>query len=115
MKWFWEISTFSGIGVLIQFYFLLIIGWVGFRYWHKTTALAISLEASKLKLYGQDVNPFNFEQMFDQVIVDENSLSRFVHYGHSMSDHPENNEYLSSLDQAKDNYPISLLKMEVKN
>ena len=34
-----------------------------------------------------------------QVSVDKNGIARFVHYGHSMSDIPENAEVLSLLDQ----------------
>ena len=115
MKWFWEISSFSGIGVLIQFYFLLIIGWVGFSYWKKTSTLFGLLEPSRIKLYGQDVNQFISGQIHARIIVDSDSLSRIGHYGHSMFPHPKNIEFFSSLDQNNNQYPIFFPKMEVKN
>ncbi len=34
-----------------------------------------------------------------QVIVDKAGIARFVHYGHSMSDIPENAELFDLLDQ----------------
>ncbi|MRR32688.1 redoxin domain-containing protein [bacterium] len=55
--------------------------------------------ASVLKLYGQEVNLFKLGRMPAQVIVDKAGVARFVHYGHSMSDIPENAEVLALLDQ----------------
>jgi peroxiredoxin len=55
--------------------------------------------SSVLKLYGQEVNLFKLGRMPAQVIVDKAGVARFVHYGHSMSDIPENAEVLSLLDQ----------------
>jgi peroxiredoxin len=55
--------------------------------------------ASVLKLYGQEVNLFKLGRMPAQVIVDMEGMVRFVHYGHSMSDIPENSEVLELLDQ----------------
>jgi peroxiredoxin Q/BCP len=55
--------------------------------------------ASVLKLYGQEVNLFKLGRMPAQVIVDKNGTARFVHYGHSMSDIPENEELFSLLDE----------------
>jgi len=55
--------------------------------------------ASVLKLYGQEVNLFKLGRMPAQVIVDKAGMARFVHYGHSMSDIPDNAEVLSLLDQ----------------
>lgn len=54
--------------------------------------------ASVLKLYGQEVNLFKLGRMPAQVIVDKRGTARFVHYGHSMSDIPENSELLGLLD-----------------
>ena len=34
-----------------------------------------------------------------QVIVDKEGIARFAHYGHSMSDIPENGEIFALLDQ----------------
>ena len=52
-----------------------------------------------LKRYGQEVNLFKLGRMPAQVIVDKAGVARFVHYGHSMSDIPENAEILGLLDQ----------------
>ena len=56
-------------------------------------------KASVLKLYGQEINLFKLGRMPAQVIVDKTGMARFVHYGHSMSDIPENAELLSLFDQ----------------
>ena len=56
-------------------------------------------KASVLRLYGQEVNLFKLGRMPAQVIVDKTGIARFVHYGHSMSDIPENAEVLALLDQ----------------
>ena len=71
-------------------------------YWHQHDLPFIGLpdpNASVLKLYGQKVNLFKLGRMPAQVIVDKAGVARFVHYGHSMSDIPENAEVLSMLDQ----------------
>jgi peroxiredoxin len=71
-------------------------------YWEKHDLPFIGLpdpKASVLKLYGQEVNLFKLGRMPAQVIVDKSGAARFVHYGHSMSDIPENAEVLSLLDQ----------------
>jgi len=54
---------------------------------------------SVLKLYGQEVNLFKLGRMPAQVIIDKTGVARFVHYGHSMSDIPENAELLGLLDE----------------
>ena len=56
-------------------------------------------KASVLKQYGQEVNLFKLGRMPAQVLVDKTGVARFVHYGHSMMDIPDNNEVLSLLDQ----------------
>lgn len=56
-------------------------------------------KASVLKLYGQEVNLFKLGRMPAQVIVDKTGVARFVHYGHSMSDIPENDELFQLLDK----------------
>jgi peroxiredoxin len=53
---------------------------------------------SVLKLYGQEINLFRLGRMPAQVIVDKAGMARFVHYGHSMSDIPENSELLELLE-----------------
>ena len=54
--------------------------------------------SSVLKLYGQEVNLFKLGRMPAQVIVDKEGMARFVHYGHSMADIPDNSELLELLD-----------------
>jgi len=56
-------------------------------------------KASVLKLYGQEVNLFKLGRMPAQVIIDKEGLARYAHYGHSMSDIPENAELLGLLDE----------------
>jgi peroxiredoxin Q/BCP len=60
-------------------------------------------KASVLKLYGQEVNLFKLGRMPAQVIVDKEGTARFVHYGHAMSDIPENAELLALLDEINNN------------
>ncbi|MBN1537726.1 MAG: redoxin domain-containing protein [Anaerolineales bacterium] len=72
------------------------------EYWRKNDLPFIGLpdpKASVLKLYGQEVNLFKLGRMPAQVIVDKSGIVRFVHYGHAMSDIPQNSEILSLLDQ----------------
>ena len=52
-----------------------------------------------LKLYGQQVNLFKLGRMPAQVLIDKAGVARFVHYGHSMSDIPENEEILALGDE----------------
>ena len=73
-------------------------------YWHEHDLPFIGLpdpKASVLRLYGQEINLFKFGRMPAQVIVDQNGIARFVHYGHSMSDIPENEELFGLLDQLR--------------
>jgi peroxiredoxin Q/BCP len=55
-----------------------------------------------LKLYGQEIKLFKLGRMPAQVIVDRKGVARFAHYGHSMSDIPDNRELLEILDGLKD-------------
>jgi peroxiredoxin len=71
-------------------------------YWQKNDLPFVGLpdpKASVLKLYGQEINLFKLGRMPAQVIVDQAGNVRFVHYGHSMSDIPENEEVLALLDE----------------
>ena len=71
-------------------------------YWREQNLPFVGLpdpKASVLKLYGQEVNLFRLGRMPAQVIVDEAGVARFVHYGHSMSDIPDNAEVLTLLDR----------------
>jgi peroxiredoxin len=71
-------------------------------YWQKETLPFIGLPdstASVLKLYGQEVNLFKLGRMPAQVLIDQAGVARFVHYGHSMSDIPDNHEILALVDE----------------
>ena len=71
-------------------------------YWEKENLPFVGLPDPKhtvLKLYGQEIKLFKLGRMPAQVIVDKAGVARFVHYGHSMSDIPENAEILALLDQ----------------
>ena len=71
-------------------------------YWEKESLPFIGLPDPRhtvLKLYGQKVNLFKLGRMPAQVIVDRTGQARYVHYGHSMSDIPPNEELLALLDE----------------
>lgn len=57
---------------------------------------------SVLKLYGQEINLFKLGRMPAQVLVDRSGVARFVHYGHSMSDIPSNEEILELIASVDD-------------
>jgi peroxiredoxin Q/BCP len=70
-------------------------------YWKENDLPFIGLPdptASVLKLFGQEVNLFKLGRMPAQVLVDRQGIARFVHYGHSMSDIPENKELFELID-----------------
>ena len=71
-------------------------------YWKKESLPFVGLpdaQHSVLELYGQEVNLFKLGRMPAQVLIDKAGVARFVHYGHSMSDIPENAEFLSLADE----------------
>ena len=71
-------------------------------YWGKESLPFIGLpdsKASVLRLYGQEVNLFELGRMPAQVLIDKAGVARFVHYGHSMSDIPKNEEILAMCDE----------------
>ena len=72
------------------------------EYWRKESLPFVGLpdpKASVLKLYGQEVNLFKLGRMPAQVLIDKAGVARFVHYGHSMSDIPKNEEILALGDE----------------
>jgi len=76
------------------------------KYWRDNDLPFIGLpdpSASVLKLYGQEVNLFKLGRMPAQVIIDIDGVARYVHYGHSMSDIPENSELFELLDNINGN------------
>ena len=71
-------------------------------YWQRESLPFVGLpdpRSSVLKLYGQEVNLFRLGRMPAQVLIDKAGVARFVHYGHSMSDIPENEEILALGDE----------------
>ena len=70
------------------------------RYWQEHELPFIGLPDPKhsvLKLYGQQIKLFKFGRMPAMVVIDKKGVVRFVHYGHSMSDIPENSELFITL------------------
>ncbi len=53
---------------------------------------------SVLKLYGQEVILFKLGRMPAQMLVDTEGVLRYVHFGHSMKDIPENEELFKLID-----------------
>lgn len=51
-----------------------------------------------LKTYGQKVNLFKLGRMPAQMLVDKEGVLRYVHYGHSMKDIPENAEIFELIE-----------------
>jgi peroxiredoxin len=71
------------------------------KYWREHKLPFVGLpdpENTVLKLYGQEINLFKLGRMPAQILVDEKGMARYVHYGHSMSDIPENGELLELID-----------------
>jgi peroxiredoxin Q/BCP len=72
------------------------------EYWQRESLPFIGLpdpRSSVLKLYGHEVNLFKLGRMPAQVLIDKAGVARFVHYGHDMSDIPENQEILALADE----------------
>jgi peroxiredoxin len=70
-------------------------------YWSKENLPFIGLpdpEHLVLKLYGQEVKLFKLGRLPAQMLIDKSGKVRFVHYGHSMSDIPENKELLELIE-----------------
>jgi peroxiredoxin Q/BCP len=66
-------------------------------YWEKERLPFIGLpdpEHKVLKLYGQEVKIFKLGRMPAQMLIDKSGTLRYVHYGHSMTDIPSNEEIL---------------------
>ncbi len=71
-------------------------------YWKENDLPFIGLPdptAGVLKRFGQEVNLFKLGRMPAQVLVDKKGVARFAHYGHSMSDIPENGELFELIDK----------------
>ena len=73
-------------------------------YWKKHDLPFIGLpdpNHSVIKLYGQEVNLYKLGRMPAMVIVDKKGVIRFVHYGHSISDIPSNENLLRIMERIK--------------
>lgn len=71
------------------------------EYWVKENLPFIGLpdpEHRVLKLYGQEVKLFKLGRLPAQMLIDKSGTVRFVHYGHSMSDIPANEEILGLIE-----------------
>jgi peroxiredoxin len=71
------------------------------NYWQKNNLPFVGLPDpthTVLKLYGQEIKLFKFGRMPAQVTIDKKGLARFIHYGHDMTDIPENEEILELLE-----------------
>jgi peroxiredoxin Q/BCP len=51
------------------------------------------------KVYKQEVNLFKLGRMPLNAVVDRRGLIRFIHYGYSMSDIPDNETLLQVIDE----------------
>ncbi|MBI9044291.1 MAG: redoxin domain-containing protein [Anaerolineaceae bacterium] len=72
------------------------------NYWEENKLPFVGLpdpNHTVLKLYGQEVKLFKLGRMPAQVIIDEEGVARYIHYGHAMSDIPENEEILNILKE----------------
>jgi len=51
-----------------------------------------------LKLYGQEMKIFKLGRMPAQMLINKEGTLRYVHYGHSMKDIPDNEEILGLIE-----------------
>ena len=52
-----------------------------------------------LKLYGQEASLFKMGRLPAQRLIDTSGMLRYVHYGHSMTDIPTNDEIVQLIKQ----------------
>jgi peroxiredoxin len=72
------------------------------RYWAKENIPYIGLpdpDHSVSKTYRQEVNLFKLGRMPLNCVLDLNGRIRYIHYGSSMSDIPDNETFLSVIEQ----------------
>jgi len=72
------------------------------QYWEKENLPFIGLpdpDKSVSKLYRQEINLFKLGRMPLNSVVDVNGRIRYIHYGSSMSDIPDNETFLSVIDE----------------
>lgn len=71
------------------------------NYWEENSLKFYGIPDEKhsvLKLYGQKVNIFKLGRMPAQMLVDKAGMLRYIHFGHSMADIPENSEIFDLID-----------------
>jgi peroxiredoxin len=71
------------------------------NYWEENSLKLYGIPDDKqsvLKLYGQKINIFKLGRMPAQMLVDKAGILRYLHYGHSMKDIPENSEMFELID-----------------
>ena len=72
------------------------------KYWEENALPFIGIPDPKhsvLKRFGQEVKLFKLGRMPAQAIIDKEGIARYAHYGHSMSDIPQNDEILEALKE----------------
>lgn len=75
------------------------------KYWAKENIPFVGLpdpDHTVAKRYRQEVNIFKLGRMPLNCIVDANGRIRYIHYGSSMSDIPDNETFLSVIDCLND-------------
>jgi peroxiredoxin len=80
------------------------------QYWKSEELPFIGLpnpSHSVIKLYGQEINLFKLGRMPAQAIIDRQGMVRYIHYGHDMTDIPENRELFELLDELNKENPGS--------
>ncbi|MCQ3938645.1 MAG: thioredoxin peroxidase [Chloroflexi bacterium] len=80
------------------------------RYWAKENLPFIGLpdpEHAVARLYRQEVNLFKLGRMPLNCIVDLNGSIRYVHYSASRSDIPDNETFLSVIDQLNESSKLT--------
>ena len=71
------------------------------EYWKENKLEFYGLSDEKhniLKLYAQEVSLFKMKKMAAQMLVDKEGVLRYVHYGNSIDDIPENDEIIELID-----------------
>ena len=72
------------------------------KYWENEALPFIGLpdpDHKILKRYGQQVKLFKLGRMPAQMLIDKSGVLRYVHYGHSMSDIPSNDDIFKLIEQ----------------
>lgn len=70
-------------------------------YWEENSYRFYGISDEKhsvLKLYEQEVSILKLGRMPAQILVDKSGVLRYLHYGRSMKDIPENSEILELID-----------------